>query len=76
MTPFAVFFLRQFFLGINAGVEEAARIDGAGHVRTFFRIVLPMSRGRSPRWPSSRTSRAGTTTSGRCWWARRRTSGC
>ncbi|SPL91408.1 N-Acetyl-D-glucosamine ABC transport system, permease protein 2 [[Actinomadura] parvosata subsp. kistnae] len=41
MTPFAVFFLRQFFLGINAGVEEAARIDGAGHVRTFFRIVLP-----------------------------------
>ncbi|MEV0823908.1 carbohydrate ABC transporter permease [Nonomuraea rubra] len=45
MTPFAVFFLRQFFLGINASVEEAARIDGAGHVRTFFRIVLPMSRG-------------------------------
>ncbi|MEV5896131.1 carbohydrate ABC transporter permease [Nonomuraea fuscirosea] len=45
MTPFAVFFLRQFFLGINASVEEAARIDGAGHVRTFFRIVLPMSKG-------------------------------
>ncbi|TDD46365.1 carbohydrate ABC transporter permease [Nonomuraea terrae] len=45
MTPFAVFFLRQFFLGINASVEEAARLDGAGHVRTFFRIILPMSKG-------------------------------
>jgi hypothetical protein len=29
MTPFAVFFLRQFFLGVNREVEEAARIDGA-----------------------------------------------
>ncbi len=45
MTPFAVFFLRQFFLGVNAGLEEAARIDGAGHVRIFFRIILPVSKG-------------------------------
>ncbi|WP_101790606.1 carbohydrate ABC transporter permease [Nonomuraea indica] len=45
MTPFAVFFLRQFFLGVNAGLEEAARIDGAGHVRIFFRIILPVNRG-------------------------------
>ena len=30
MTPFAVFFLRQFFLGISSEVEEAALIDGAG----------------------------------------------
>lgn len=44
MTPFAVFFLRQFMLGISREVEEAARIDGAGHPRTFFRIILPMSR--------------------------------
>jgi multiple sugar transport system permease protein len=43
MTPFAVFFLRQFFLGISREVEEAAVIDGAGHLRRFFRIVLPMS---------------------------------
>jgi multiple sugar transport system permease protein len=43
MTPFAIFFLRQFFLGINREVEEAARLDGAGHWRIFFRIVLPMS---------------------------------
>ncbi|RKN05555.1 carbohydrate ABC transporter permease [Streptomyces radicis] len=43
MTPFAVFFLRQFFLGINRELEEAAMIDGAGHFRIFFRIILPMS---------------------------------
>ncbi|GAB2954250.1 carbohydrate ABC transporter permease [Streptomyces heilongjiangensis] len=43
MTPFAVFFLRQFFLGINREIEEAARVDGAGHFRIFFRIILPMS---------------------------------
>ncbi|MFP5416642.1 MAG: carbohydrate ABC transporter permease [Actinomycetes bacterium] len=43
MTPFAIFFLRQFFLGINHEIEESAMLDGAGHWRTFFRIVLPMS---------------------------------
>lgn len=43
MTPFAVFFLRQFFLGISREVEEAALIDGAGKVRVFFRLVLPMA---------------------------------
>ena len=45
MTPFAVFFLRQFFLGISREIEEAALLDGAGHVRTFFRIIVPMSWG-------------------------------
>jgi multiple sugar transport system permease protein len=43
MTPFAVFFLRQFFLGISKEIEEAAKIDGAGHVRIFFTIILPLS---------------------------------
>jgi multiple sugar transport system permease protein len=43
MTPYSVFFLRQFFLGINREIEEAARIDGAGKARVFFRIILPMS---------------------------------
>jgi multiple sugar transport system permease protein len=41
MTPFAVFFLRQFFLGMSREIEEAAMIDGAGHFRIFFRIILP-----------------------------------
>jgi multiple sugar transport system permease protein len=43
MTPFAIFFLRQFFLGISHEVEEAALIDGASKVRVFFRLIVPMS---------------------------------
>ncbi len=43
MTPFAIFFLRQFFLGINHEIEESASLDGAGKWRTFFKIILPMS---------------------------------
>ena len=43
MTPFAIFFLRQFFLGISKEVEEAALIDGASKVRVFFRLIVPMS---------------------------------
>jgi len=43
MTPFAIFFLRQFFLGLSQEIEEAAKLDGAGHWRIFFQIILPMS---------------------------------
>jgi multiple sugar transport system permease protein len=42
MTPFMVFFLRQFFLGISTELEEAARIDGAGHPRLFLQICVPV----------------------------------
>ncbi|MEU9018207.1 carbohydrate ABC transporter permease [Actinomadura sp. NPDC048394] len=45
MTPFAVFFLRQFFLSIPRDVEEAATLEGIGPWGMFWRIVLPMSRG-------------------------------
>jgi multiple sugar transport system permease protein len=41
MTPFAIFFLRQFFLSMSREVEEAAMLDGAKHLRIFFQIVLP-----------------------------------
>jgi multiple sugar transport system permease protein len=43
MTPFAVFLLRQFFLTINREIEEAAFVDGAGHITVFARIIVPMS---------------------------------
>ena len=43
MTPFAIFFLRQFFLGISRELEEAAMIDGAGHRRIFFGMIIPLS---------------------------------
>jgi multiple sugar transport system permease protein len=45
MTPFAVFFLRQFFLSVPAEVEEAAALDGAGRWTQFWRVILPMNRG-------------------------------
>jgi len=42
MTPFAVFFLRQFFLGISKEVEEAALLDGAGRWKIFRQLIVPM----------------------------------
>ncbi|MCA0295641.1 MAG: carbohydrate ABC transporter permease [Actinobacteria bacterium] len=39
-----VFIMRNFFESIPLAVEEAARIDGAGTFRTFWSVVLPMSR--------------------------------
>lgn len=41
---FGIFFLRQFFLGLPPEIEEAARIDGAGDIRIFLQIVLPLAR--------------------------------
>jgi multiple sugar transport system permease protein len=41
---FGVFLMRQWFLGLPNALIEAARIDGAGHLRTFFTIALPLSR--------------------------------
>lgn len=41
-SPFVVFFLRQFFLGVNRSIIEAAIIDGAGHWRVFRGIALPL----------------------------------
>ena len=43
MTPFAVFFLRQFFMNIPRELEEAALLDGASKVRVFFTLILPMA---------------------------------
>jgi multiple sugar transport system permease protein len=45
MSPFAVFFLRQFFLSLPKETEEAAFLDGANPFVIFFRITLPMSQG-------------------------------
>ncbi|MET3807979.1 ABC-type glycerol-3-phosphate transport system permease component [Nakamurella sp. UYEF19] len=43
-SAFGVFLARQFILAIPRDLIEAARIDGAGHLRVFVRIVLPLSR--------------------------------
>jgi multiple sugar transport system permease protein len=43
-VPFAVLILRAFMISIPRELLEAASIDGAGQVRAFVRIVLPVSR--------------------------------
>lgn len=39
-----IFLLRQFFLGIPRALDEAAMIDGAGHFRVFWSVILPQAR--------------------------------
>lgn len=41
VNPFAVFLMRQFVLTLPQELEEAARVDGCGRWRMFWRIVLP-----------------------------------
>ncbi len=40
--PFAVFLLRNFFIGIPKDILESARIDGASELRIFLRLILPL----------------------------------
>ena len=40
--PFAIFLLRNFFIGIPKDLLEAARIDGASELRIFVRLILPL----------------------------------
>jgi len=42
--PFGVFLMRQYLLSIPDELIEAARVDGAGESRIFWRIVLPLCR--------------------------------
>ncbi|WP_240967918.1 carbohydrate ABC transporter permease [Paenibacillus aquistagni] len=47
MSMFSIYFtflLRQFMAGVSDEYMEAARIDGAGHLRTFTSIMLPLCR--------------------------------
>lgn len=42
-NAYNVFLLRQFIMGIPREMDEAARIDGAGPIRTLFEIILPQA---------------------------------
>ena len=42
--PFAIFLLRNFFIGIPRDLMEAARIDGAGEFKIFWRLILPLGK--------------------------------
>ncbi|MDF2959946.1 MAG: sugar transporter permease [Paenibacillus sp.] len=39
---FNIFLVRQFFMGISKELDESATIDGAGHFRIFYHIMLPL----------------------------------
>jgi len=43
-SAFGIFLLRQFFLQIPRELDEAARIDGASHLRIYWQIVLPLAK--------------------------------
>jgi multiple sugar transport system permease protein len=43
-VPFFIFLMRQFFLSLPSEIEDAAKVDGAGYVRTFRSIALPLMR--------------------------------
>ena len=43
-SPFYIFLLRQFFLSIPREYDEAAMLDGAGRLRIYWSIVLPLAR--------------------------------
>lgn len=41
---FNIFLLRQFFLSIPRDLDEAAKVDGAGHFRIYSQIILPVAK--------------------------------
>lgn len=41
--PFCIFILKNFVAALPKEIIEAARVDGAGHVTTFVRLVVPLS---------------------------------
>src|SRR5690625_356055 len=63
-NAFIIFLLRQFFTEVPKAYEEAARIDGAGPIRIYARVFLPLT------WPAHVTAaccasrRAGTSSCG------------
>jgi len=42
--PFSVIILRTYFLSIPKELDEAAKIDGCGHIQAFFKIMLPIAK--------------------------------
>ncbi len=43
-SAFGVFLLRQFFLGLPRELDEAARLDGAGPLRIYWSVMLPLAK--------------------------------
>src|SRR3954447_26745753 len=43
-NPFYIFLMRQFMLGIPKELSDAARVDGANEIRTFWNVILPLTK--------------------------------
>jgi len=43
-SAYGTFMLRQFFMGLPRELEDAARIDGCGHLRIYWHVTLPLSK--------------------------------
>src|SRR3954470_245136 len=43
-NPFYIFLMRQFMLGIPKELSDAARVDGANEIRTFWKVILPLTK--------------------------------
>jgi multiple sugar transport system permease protein len=43
-NAYGIFLLRQYYLSVPRELEEAAGIDGCGYLRTYWHVVLPLSR--------------------------------
>ena len=73
--PFGVFLMRQYILGLPDELIQAARIDGAGEMRIFASVILPLcGPALATLGDPDVPRRRGTTSCGRSWWPRPRTS--
>ncbi len=43
-SPFFVFLLRQFFMGLPSVLSDAAKVDGASELGTFWMVILPLAK--------------------------------
>ena len=43
-SPMYIFLFRQNFMGIPESIEEAAKLDGASAIRTFFQLIVPLAK--------------------------------
>ncbi len=43
-SAYGTFMLRQFFMGLPTELEDAAKIDGSGHLGIWVRVILPLSK--------------------------------
>ena len=43
-NPFYIFLMRQFMLGIPRELSDAAKVDGASEIQTFWKVILPLTK--------------------------------